>query len=311
MTPTPPPVAALGNVTHQFGTTTALDHVDFVLSPGEVVALLGPNGAGKTTFVRILLGLTRPTHGTARLYGLSPTDPRSRRRVGAMLQVARVPETLTVREHVHLFSSYYGTPATVTDTLAEAGVTAFADTRFGRLSGGQRQRALFALAICGRPDVLILDEPTVGLDIDARRGFWSGVRTRIADGCAVLLTTHYLEEADAVASRIVILHQGRVVTNGTPQAIKRRVGLKRVSCTTALEPPLVRAIAGVRDLTHEGRSISLLTEHPERVVGEILARDPSLTDLEVTGVRLDDAFLALTNAADRTFGGSHVETIRA
>jgi ABC-2 type transport system ATP-binding protein len=165
-------VADLTHVTHAFGRKTALDRVTFSLKPGEVVALLGPNGAGKTTLVRILLGLLRPSEGTARQSGLPPTDSAARRRVGAMLQIGRVAETLSVREHVHLFASYYGTPIPIEEVLDLAGVRPFADARFGRLSGGQRQRALFALAICGQPDVLLLDEPTVGLD--ARCGARSG-----------------------------------------------------------------------------------------------------------------------------------------
>jgi len=311
------PIAQLSRVTRRFGATTALADVSFSLGRGEVVALLGPNGAGKTTLARILLGLIRPTSGTARLCGLDPTAPESRRRVGAMLQVARVPEVLTVREHVHLFSSYYDTPVPVDDTLAQAGVTAFANTRFGRLSGGQRQRALFALAICGRPDVLVLDEPTVGLDIDARQAFWTNVRAFIDRGCSVLLTTHYLEEADAVASRVVILHEGRILADGSPRAIKRHIGAKRIRCTTAIDPDRLRAIYGVRDVLVEGPTVSILTDHPEQVAREILSRDPHLGNLEIGGVRLEEAFLTLTRAAadggapTGEAGGHHVEASRA
>jgi ABC-2 type transport system ATP-binding protein len=202
----------------------ALDSVDLEIRPGEVVALLGPNGAGKTTVVRILLGLIRPHSGQATLFGLSPYTTAARRHVGVMLQVGRVADTLTVREHVHLFSSYYGTPQPVDDTLAMAGVTTLADRRFGDLSGGQRQRALFALAICGRPELLVLDEPTVGLDLEARRGFWQCVGALVDSGTSVVLTTHYVEEAERVSSRIVLLRSGRVVADGAPAQLVARSG---------------------------------------------------------------------------------------
>jgi ABC-2 type transport system ATP-binding protein len=291
-------VALLDDITHRFGSTVALDRVAFTSQPGEVVALLGPNGAGKTTLVRILLGLIEPTHGRARLWGHTPTSPRARRRLGAMLQVSRVPETLTVREHVHLFSSYYGTPVPIAGTLATAGVTEFADRRFGELSGGQRQRGLFALAICGAPDLLVLDEPTVGLDVEARRAFWSGVRTLIGRGCSVVLTTHYLEEADAVADRIVILHKGRIVADGAPRAIKQRVATRKVRFTSTLDEITLRSIYGVRSVTLADDAFVVLTADAERVARELLTRDPDLTGLEITSAGLEEAFLAITGGTD-------------
>jgi ABC-2 type transport system ATP-binding protein len=214
------PCAELRGVTRRFGATLALDRVDFQMSPREVVTLLGPNGAGKTTLVRILLGLIRAHAGTVRLWDRAPSDSEARRRVGVMLQVSRVPEVLKVREHVHLFSSYYGSPVPVDEVLDLAGVRAIADRRFGELSGGQRQRALFALAICGRPDLLVLDEPTVGLDVEARRDFWTAVRSIMDRGCAVLLTTHNLDEADTVADRVVMLKRGLIVADASPSAVK-------------------------------------------------------------------------------------------
>jgi ABC-2 type transport system ATP-binding protein len=298
MTHSPGFIAELTGITHRYGRTVALDRVDFALAVGQIVALLGPNGAGKTTLVRVLMGLTTPAEGVVRMWGGSPSAPAARRRVGVMLQVSRVPETLTVREHVHLFSSYYGTPVPVDETLVAAGVAEFAGRRFGQLSGGQRQRALFALAICGRPDLLVLDEPTVGLDIEARGAFWVGVRAMIARGCSVLLTTHYLEEADAVADRVVILHQGRVIQDGSPQAIKRQIGSRKITCTTTLDPRSLGAIYGVRSVTNAGDAVRLLTDEPERVVRELLARDPGLKNLEVSGARLDEAFLTLTGRAE-------------
>jgi ABC-2 type transport system ATP-binding protein len=293
-------IAELSRVTHRYGRTTALEAMDFTVNAGEVVSLLGPNGAGKTTAVRLLLGLIRPTEGRVALWGRAPTDHDARLRVGVMLQVGRVPETLTVREHVHLFSSYYGTPVPVAETLSTAGVMDFADKRFGHLSGGQRQRALFALAICGRPDLLVLDEPTVGLDVEARRGFWSGVHAMIERGCAVLLTTHYLEEADAVSNRVVILNEGRVVRDAAPRVIKREIGARKVRCTTSLDYECLRAIYGVRSVTRDAGGVVLLTDDAERVVRELL---------EVASARLEDAFLALT--APRAEGEAHVAIAHA
>jgi ABC-2 type transport system ATP-binding protein len=286
--------AQLSSVVRHFGETLALDAVDFEVRPREVVALLGPNGAGKTTLVRILLGLIRPHTGSATLWGLPPDSTAARRQVGAMLQVGRVPETLTVREHVHLFSSYYGTPQPVDQTLAAAGVADVANRRFGDLSGGQRQRSLFALTICGAPALLVLDEPTVGLDVEARRGFWMLVRAMIDRGVSVLLTTHYLEEADTVADRIVVLNRGRVVADGTPSAVKQLVAARKVRCTTTVAAELVRGIRGVQTVSRDRDALVMLTSDAEGLVRELLMRDPGLSDLEITSAGLDEAFVTLT-----------------
>src|ERR1700741_676815 len=170
-----------------------------------------PNGAGKTTAVKLLLGLLQPDSGKVRVFGGDPTNPENRMRTGAMLQVGRVPETLRVREHIDLFSCYYQNPMPAAAVLAAAGLEKLSDRKFGDLSGGQRQRVLFALAICGNPDLLFLDEPTVGLDVEARRTLWVEIRKLVARGKTVLLTTHYLQEADALADRIVVIHQGSII----------------------------------------------------------------------------------------------------
>jgi ABC-2 type transport system ATP-binding protein len=307
------PAASLAGITRRFAKTVALDSVDFQVRCGEVVALLGPNGAGKTTLVRILLGLIRPTIGSVTLWGLPPDAVAARRRVGVMLQVGRVPETLTVREHVHLFASYYATPQPIDRTLAQAGATNVADRRFGDLSGGERQRALFALAICGNPDLLVLDEPTVGLDVEARRAFWVLVRGMIDRGTSVLLTTHYLEEADAVSDRIVVLSCGRIVADGTPAAIKQRVAARKVRCSTIVPEEVVRGIAGVQSVTRDRGALAMLTTNAEHLARELLARDPALRDLEITGAGLEEAFLALTaiKGQESRIENSHVAAVRA
>ena len=223
------PVAELQNVTKNYGTVAALRGVSLAIEPGELVAVLGPNGAGKTTAVRILLGLTAQTSGQATVFGHAPGSQEAKLRRGAMLQVARVPETVRVREHIELFSSYYPKPLAFAETIAAAGLGGVEGRLFGELSGGQKQRVLFALAICGNPELLFLDEPTVGLDVEARRGLWKHIRGFVARGGSVLLTTHYLEEADALATRIAVIDGGRIIANGTPAEIKR-LGAAATDC---------------------------------------------------------------------------------
>jgi len=196
-----PVVARLSGVSKSYGEVRALNNLDLTIHGGELLALLGPNGAGKTTAVKLLLGLMRPGAGSVRIFDGDPAEAHVRARTGAMLQVARVPETLRVREHLALFRSYYPHPLPQEEVLAMTGLSGIADRLFGELSGGQRQRVLFALAMCGDPDVLFLDEPTVGLDVESRRQLWEQIRVLVDKGKTVLLTTHYLEEADALAER--------------------------------------------------------------------------------------------------------------
>ena len=212
--------AHFSNVRKNYGAIEALKGIDFSIAPGELVALLGANGAGKTTAVRLLLGLAAPSSGEVRVFGANPREASSRTRVGAVLQIARVPETLRVREHIHLFSSYYPHPMKLEDVIEAANLQGLERRKYGELSGGQQKRVLFALAICGNPDLLILDEPTVGLDVEARRALWKQIRAFIARGKSVLLTTHYLAEAEALANRVVVLHHGNVAAEGTPAEIK-------------------------------------------------------------------------------------------
>jgi ABC-2 type transport system ATP-binding protein len=214
-------VAELQNVVKNYGEVAALRGVSLTIEPGELVAVLGPNGAGKTTAVRILLGLVAQTSGKAAIFGHTPGSHAAKLRRGAMLQVARVPETIRVCEHIELFSSYYPKPLKFEETIAAAGLGGVERRLFGELSGGQKQRVLFALAICGNPDLLFLDEPTVGLDVEARRGLWKHIREFVARGGSVLLTTHYLEEADALANRIAVIDRGRIVAEGSPAEVKR------------------------------------------------------------------------------------------
>ncbi len=287
-------IAELRGVTKTYGSVVALDNVTLALEAGRVTAILGPNGAGKTSTIRLLLGLTRPTRGAVSLFGTDPRSPAARRRTGVMLQIAKVPETLTVREHVHLFSSYYPSPMTVDAALAAAELTGVADRKFGHLSGGQRQRVQFALAICGNPDLLFLDEPTVGLDVEARRGFWQQVHQLASAGRTIVLTTHYLEEADALADRVVMLSSGSIVADGAPHEIKARVASRRIRCVTVLPAAAIEALEGVSSVRRDGSATEIMTSDAERVVRQLLLRDPELSGLEMSGAGLEEAFLTLT-----------------
>jgi ABC-2 type transport system ATP-binding protein len=289
-----PPVAVLRGATKRYGAVTALTNVSLEIVRGGVVALLGPNGAGKTTAVKLLLGLAAPTSGEARLFGGDPRDSSTRQCVGAMLQVGKVPETLTVREHVDLFRSYYPSPAPADEVMATAGLAGLEDRRFGELSGGQRQRVLFALALCGDPELLFLDEPTLGFDVEVRHAFWAEIRRFVARGRTVLLTTHYLEEADALADRIVVIDRGSIIADGPPAIIKSRAAGRRIRCRTSLPEHDLRAIPGVHDVRIEPERAELFASDAESVLRELLARDAALCELEVTGVGLEDAFLQLT-----------------
>ena len=287
-------VASLEGVNKNYGDIPALRGINFSVRAGEVVALLGPNGAGKTTAVKLLLGLLQPNFGRARVFGGDPTNPENRMRTGAMLQVGRVPETLRVREHIDLFSSYYSKPMPPAEVLAAAGLEKLGDRKFGDLSGGQRQRVLFALAICGDPDLLFLDEPTVGLDVEARRMLWDEIRRMVTRGKTVLLTTHYLQEADALADRVAVLNQGEIIAQGTPSEIKAKTAGKRIRCITSLDLNTVRQLSGVTEVKEDREAVEIHAIEAEAVVRELLARDASLSGLEVTSAGLEEAFLALT-----------------
>jgi ABC-2 type transport system ATP-binding protein len=289
-----PVIASLRGTTKTYGTTTALDNLDLAMRRGQVLGLLGPNGAGKTTAVRLLLGLTSPSRGVVSVFGGDPRDPSVRTRLGAMLQVARVPETLRVAEHLDLFRSYYPAPLPAGEALAIAGLKGLDRRLFGDLSGGQKQRVLFALALCGDPDLLFLDEPTVGMDVEARHGVWNAIRDLARRGKTVLLTTHYIEEADALSDHIAVLHRGTVIAEGTPAEIKTRTAGKRIRCRCRLDLHTVRALPGVSSAEHVNGVLEVRAAEAEKVIRELMARDEALSDIEVTAARLEEAFLALT-----------------
>lgn len=290
-------VAGLHAVSKRYGTTVALDKFSFHLGRGEVVALLGPNGAGKTTAVRLLLGLTSPSEGSAHVLGRDPRDSETRTGIGVMLQIARVPEMLRVREHIESFRAYYPSPLPLREIVQAAGLEGLEERMFGTLSGGQKQRVLFALALCGNPSLVILDEPTVGMDIESRRNLWDRVRALAAAGKTVLLTTHYLEEADALASRVVVLNRGKLVCEGTPAEIRHRVAGRRIRCVTQLERGFLQSLPTVTEVREDREAVVITAEKAEEVVRAMLARDHTLSGLEIAAPALEDAFLALTSQA--------------
>jgi ABC-2 type transport system ATP-binding protein len=293
-------IASLRRASKNFGDVQALRQVDFAIRAGELVALLGPNGAGKTTAVKLFLGLAKPTTGTVSVFGGNPIHAEVRTRIGAMLQVAKVPETLRVREHIDLFSSYYPKPLPLAETLTLAGLQEIKDREFGELSGGQRQRVLFGLALCGDPDILFLDEPTVGLDVESRRVLWEEIRKLIARGKTVLLTTHYLEEADALADRVVVINRGEIIAEGTPAEIKANTAGRRIRCVTSLDIEIVRALPGVIEVRRDRDALEISAGVAEPVLRELLMRDAGLSGVEVKSAGLEEAFLALTGTNNGT-----------
>jgi ABC-2 type transport system ATP-binding protein len=292
------PLAELRTAHKRYGKVIALEGVDLSLRAGEVLALLGANGAGKSTAIALLLGLLKPDAGSAELFGLSPDTLAVRRRIGVMLQSAGIPDNVKVVELLDLTRSYYPAPRSVADCVVLAGLDGLLDRRYGRLSGGQQRRVQFALAICGNPEVLFLDEPTTGLDIDARQRIWATIRELVAAGTGVLLTTHYLEEAEALSQRVVVLNRGRVAAAGAMQDVRAHVSQRRIRCLSALDAARVAAWPGVRSAVrgHDGNParIEVLTDTVEPVLRRMLAEDAALSDLEIQRAGLADAFLELT-----------------
>jgi ABC-2 type transport system ATP-binding protein len=278
-----------------YGRTLALENVSLSVARGEVVALLGPNGAGKTTLVSLILGLRKPTAGHVEIFGLDPRDRRARSRTGVMLQESGLPLFLRVREVIDLFRTYFPQPLDRDQVIQTAGLADKADALIITLSGGQQQRLYFALAICGDPDALFLDEPTVGMDVEARRTFWSHVRTIVQSGRTLLLTTHYLEEADAMADRIVVIDKGRIIADAPPAELKARVENKRISFDTSQAPDF--AGLPVSRIQTNGSRIDLLTSDPEGVLRALFARGAEIRNLEVVGATLEEAVIGLTATA--------------
>ncbi|MCI4062047.1 ABC transporter ATP-binding protein [Micromonospora sp. R77] len=308
------PAVELAGLTKTFGPVTAVDGLDLRIAPGEVVAFLGPNGAGKTTTVDMLLGLARPDAGTVRLFGGTPTDAVRHGRVAAVMQTGGLLKDLTVAETVRMTAQFYGQARPVGEVLARAGIADLADRPVGKCSGGQQQRLRFALALLPDPDLMVLDEPTTGMDVEGRREFWQAIRADARAGRTILFATHYLDEADAYADRIVLVRQGRVVADGTTAEIKNLAAGRVVRATLpGADQAVLAALPGVRAVEVRGDAVLVRTDDSDEVARHLLTRTAA-RDVEITSRNLEDAFLALTtdttpaDAGTPTTGGADRRT---
>jgi len=280
------------------GPVAAVKGIDVSIPRGETVALLGPNGAGKSTTIDMLLGLARPDRGTVSVLGRAPGDAVAHGLVGAMLQAGALIRDLSVRELVTMFAGLYPNPLEVDDAMRLAGLDAVASQRTQKLSGGETQRVRFALALASNPELLVLDEPTVAMDVEARRGFWRAMREFASRGKTVLFATHYLDEADQNADRIVLMAQGRIVVDGPPTEVKARVGTRTIRATLPDVPAAeLEQLPGVTAVTRHGASVTLVCSSSDEALRILLGRYPDARDLEVTGAGLEDAFVELTRDA--------------
>jgi ABC-2 type transport system ATP-binding protein len=281
------------------GPVQAVRGVDIAIAPGETVALLGPNGAGKSTTIDLLLGLARPDAGTVSLFGGTPEQAISAGRVGAMLQTGALLRDLTVRELIAMMAALYPRPLDVDEVLDLTGLAATAARRTEKLSGGQAQRVRFAVALVSNPDLLVLDEPTVAMDVEGRHAFWATMREFAARGKTVVFATHYLEEADAFADRAVLMARGRVVADGPTTEIKARVGSRTIRATLpGADVEALSALPGVAGAERRGDSVTLRCSDSDVAIRALLAREPAAADLEISGAGLEEAFLALTGGDD-------------
>jgi ABC-2 type transport system ATP-binding protein len=289
------PLASLTGVRKRYGKIQALDGFDLAIHRGELLAVLGPNGAGKSTAISILLGLQAADEGVAELFGLAPQELEGRRRIGVMMQEVALPGVMRPRELLEQVASYYPTPYDVDSVLARLSLGNLVKRPYGKLSGGQKRQVQFAMAICGRPELLFLDEPTVGLDVHAREALWKVVRELLHEGCSIVLTTHYLEEAEALADRVAVMARGRLIANGSVNEIRAHVSRKQVSCRTRLAPDLVRSWPEVAQLEMERDRMQISTRAAEALLIRLFREDPQLSDVEVKRAGLAEAFTELTN----------------
>jgi ABC-2 type transport system ATP-binding protein len=287
-------LAELSRAKKKFGTIVGLDGLDLQVRSGELFAVLGPNGAGKTTAISLLLGLQQPDAGTARLFGQSPLQVEARRQIGVMMQEVALAPELRVREQIDLVASYYPAPLTSKAAMEMTHTSPLADRPYGKLSGGQKRQVQFAMAICGRPRLLFLDEPTVGLDVQARELMWVTLRKLVNSGASVVLTTHYLEEAEALADRVAVLGKGRMLASGTVDQMRALVVRKRISCFTTVTIEQISAWPDVETSTWDQNRLHLTVKDAETVTRRLLEADPHLRELEIHSAGLADAFAELT-----------------
>ncbi len=292
----------LRNLTKSYGSVAAVRGIDAVIPAGETLALLGPNGAGKTTTLDMVLGLSRPDDGDVTVFGVSPSDAVAAGRVGGMLQTGTLIEYLSVRELITMVASIYPNPLSVEETLRITGADDFADRPTRGLSGGQTQRVRFAVALVANPDLLVLDEPTAALDVEGRRDFWRSMREVAAQGKTIIFATHYLEEADEYADRVILMARGRIVADGSPTVIKARVGARTIRATLpGVDTQRLVALDGVERAERRGDAVTMAcadSAASDTALRALLAGFPEAHDIEVRGAGLEEAFMELT--ADET-----------
>jgi len=297
-TDTPNADIQLTSLTKSYGDVKAVRGIDITIHRGETLALLGPNGAGKSTTIDMMLGLTRPDSGTVTLFGSSPADAVKAGEVGGMLQTGTLIQFMSVRELVTMVASLYPHPLAIDEVLHITGTSEYAERPTKKLSGGQTQRVRMAIALVADPDLLVLDEPTAALDVEGRRDFWTAMREVAARGKTIIFATHYLEEADAYADRIVLMARGRVVADGPPTEIKAKVGGRTIRATLPdVDHDVLAALSGVSNVERRGEAVILTcadSASSDTALRELLARFPRARDLEVRGAGLEEAFLNLT-----------------
>jgi ABC-2 type transport system ATP-binding protein len=287
----------LVGVAKNYGTVRAVDGVDLAITRGETVALLGPNGAGKSTIINMLLGLISPSGGRVAVFGSTPADAVRSGKIGAMLQESGFVPNATVRELVELSRSLYRDPLPTAEILATADLTDVAGRQLDRLSGGQSQRVRFAFALAGNPELLVLDEPTVAMDVESRQSFWAAMRRYVATGRTVLFATHYLEEADDFADRVIVIAQGRVIADGSGTQIKKLAGGRTISfdANGSAEPALAD-LPGVTSVDIRGERVLLRCVNSDETVRALLNTGRLYRNLEIVSAGLEEAFLTLTAA---------------
>jgi ABC-2 type transport system ATP-binding protein len=294
------PAVVFRDVTKVYnGRVTALDHVSFEIPRGATVALLGPNGAGKSTAIDTMLGLRKPTSGDVRVLGVSPATAVAAGKIGGMVQTGGLPDGAKVSELIALFRQLYRGRRSQADLLRLAGLTDIADRRVEQLSGGQIQRVRFALSLAGRPDLLFLDEPTAALDVEARRAFWHSVQAIADQGATVLFATHYLDEADANASRIIVVSHGRIMADGTPSQIKAYTSVRTIRLRTpAPDTSALLRLPGVSDVVASGDAVTIRSGDADATLPALYALGQPVRGLEVGGGGLEEALIALTGDGD-------------
>lgn len=295
-------IANIRQASKKFDDKLALDQVYLEIQSGEVLGILGPNGAGKTTLINLMLGRLSLTEGDISIFGFEPGDINLRRQCGAMLQLSGLPDMSSVKEHIELFMSYYAHPFEYQKIIDLAGLAGIEDQYSKTLSGGQKQRLLFALAICGNPKLLFLDEPSVGMDIETRKSLWNTINELKENGTSVILTTHYLEEADQLSDRIIMLNQGKIIHEGTPDEIKANINTKKIRFISSTPLAELMSIDNNLKITSSGKYYEIQSKDSSQILRKLFQISDDIQDITVTGAALEDAFIQLNQTNAQTSG---------